>query len=152
MAMEEIIVAERNQSFPGILILDLNNKLLYSNQEALSLLKNPNDISSEIRRLCEQVKAHARRHGSGAASNRKRALLWRYNKSSYSLRAFFLGARSNGRPATHVMVLIESVPEQCGLGNDILQAHNISLIGKAKSGCALKMHPSSFRGSVSCQK
>ncbi len=130
--MEEIIGGAKDQSSPGILILDLNNRLLYSNQEALSFLTSPNEICSEVRCLCEQVKAHAKRHGSSAASNGHRSLRFRHHESSYSLRAFFIGARSNGCPATHLMVLVEKVAEQRSrLSMDILQAQAKCLIGEA---------------------
>lgn len=124
LAIEEIIEVVRILSSPGILILDLSNKLLYSNQEALSLLKNLNDIPSEVRRLCDEVKVRANRRGFGSPSNANCALLWRQRESPCSLRAFLVGARSNGRPATHLMVLVEKLTDQRGLSKDILQAQH----------------------------
>jgi DNA-binding NarL/FixJ family response regulator len=114
LTVEEILEVVRSRSSPGVLILDLNNKLLYSNQEALSLLKNLENIPSEVQHLCNEVKARANTRGIGAASNGNCALLWRQRESPCSLRAFLIGSQSKGRP-THLMVLVEKVTEQRGL-------------------------------------
>jgi DNA-binding CsgD family transcriptional regulator len=114
-AAEEILELVKSRSSPGVLILGLDNKLLFANQEALSLLKNPEDIPPEVQRLCDEVKAHANEVNASAVSYSNCALLWRHGGLLCSLRAFLIGARSKGRAATHLMVLVEKVTEQHGL-------------------------------------
>lgn len=115
IASEEILELVRSRSSPGVLILGLDNRLLYSNQEALSLLKDPEDLPSEVQRLCDELKAHANGAASGAGSHGTCALFWGQGESPYSLRAFLIGGRSDGYQSTHVMVLVERVTEQHGL-------------------------------------
>jgi DNA-binding CsgD family transcriptional regulator len=115
LTAEEILELVKGRSSPGALILDLDNRLLYSNQEALILLKNLEHIPEEVHRLCNEAKAQAAGSGSGPDSNGNCALLWRRGEAPCSLRAFLIGARSKGDPATHVMVLVEKVTEQRGL-------------------------------------
>jgi len=115
LTAEEILELVKSRSSPGVLILDLDNRLLYSNQEALILLKSLEHIPQEVRRLCNEVKAQAAVSGSGASPNGNCALLWTRGEAPCSLRAFLIGARSKEGPATHVMVLVEKVTEQRGL-------------------------------------
>ncbi len=105
---------ETLRSHTGVLILDLNNRLLYFNQEALNLLKDLEDVPPEVQRSCDEVKAHANNCGSEANSNGNRALLCRQGEGSPCfLRAFLVGSQSKDRPATHVMVLVEKAAKQC---------------------------------------
>jgi DNA-binding CsgD family transcriptional regulator len=115
LTAEEILELVRSRSSPGVLILDLNNKLLYSNQEALSLLNNLEHIPAEVQRLCNEVKAYSNSRKAGTECDGNCALLWRGAKSPCSLRAFPIGAKSKRASATHVMVLVEKVTEQHGL-------------------------------------
>ncbi len=114
-ASEEILELVRSRSSPGVLILGMDNRLLYSNQEALSLLKDPEVLPFEVQRLCDEVKAHANGVSAGGASRGTCALLWGQGDSPYSLRAFLIGGRANEHKATHVMVLVERVTGQHGL-------------------------------------
>jgi DNA-binding CsgD family transcriptional regulator len=144
LTVEEILEVVRSRSSPGILILDLDNRLLYSNQEALSLLKNPADIPSEVQRLCDEVKAHAYGRRPDTVSNGHCALLWRRGESPCSLRAFLIGARSKNRPGTHIMVLIEKVTEKRGLNlkkaktRYRLSDREIEVVGLVAQGLANK--------------
>ena len=115
MIAEEILELVRHRSSPGVLILDLNNKLLYSNPEALSLLKNLKEIPAEVRGLCDQVKKHGNGLGPAALPGNNCALLWGTGESPYSLRAFLIGYQSKDSRPTHLMVLVEKVTEQRGL-------------------------------------
>ena len=115
LACEDILDLVRSRSSPGVLILSLDNKLLYSNQEASSLLKDQDDVPSEVHRLCDQVKARASGGDIGAASPGNCALFWGQGESPYSLRAFLIGGQAEERRATHVMVLVERVTEQHGV-------------------------------------
>ena len=111
---EEMLELVRSRSSPGVLILGLDNRLLYANQEALNLLNNPGNVPPEVQRLCDEVKAQSNGRGSGAAPGSNCALLWSQGESPCSLRAFLIGAQKN-RPATHLMVLVEKITEQHGL-------------------------------------
>ncbi len=115
LTAEEILDLVRSRSSPGVLILTLDNKLLYSNQEALDLLHNLDRVPAEVHRLCAEVKVHSNGHGAETEPDGNCALLWKRGELLCSLRAFPIGAKSKGGPATHVMVLVEKVTEQHGL-------------------------------------
>ncbi len=115
MITEEILELVKSRSSPGVLVLDRNHKLLYANQEALKLLNNSREIPPEVQRLCEELKAQGQEHASGAAPGDSCALLWREGEPPCSIRAFLIGAHAKGRPATHIMVLVEKVTEQHSL-------------------------------------
>lgn len=116
LAAEEMLELVKSRSSPGVLILDLDNRLLYSNVEALNLLENPEHIPSEITRLCDEIKA-------GAALPGSCALFWGQGGAPYSLRAFLIGAQAKDRPATHVMVLVEKIAGKHNLNLQRARAH-----------------------------
>jgi len=122
-AADEMLELVKGRSSPGVLILDLNNKLLYANQEASNLLKNLKDIPPEVQRLCDEVKANANDGVADTDSNSNCALLWKKGAELCSLRAFLIGTRSKGHPATHVMVLVEKVTKQHGLNLKRAKTH-----------------------------
>jgi DNA-binding CsgD family transcriptional regulator len=109
----------RGRSSPGVLILGLDKRLLYSNREALSFFGNLDNVPLEVIELCEQAEL-------GGETGDNCAILSRQDGQNYSLRAFLIGGTANRQPATHVMVLIEKVTEK----------HDINL-KKAKSGFGL---------------
>ncbi len=114
MSKEEMLELVKSRSSPGVLILAADSGVLYSNEEALKILKDLQHLPAEVRHICDRVRA--REDGGGPAYKEPGcALLWREGEGPYSLRAFALGTQSKGRPATHVMVLIEKVTEQHGL-------------------------------------
>ena len=105
VATEDILELVRSRSSPGVLILDLDGRVVYSNREAMSLLADPENVPAEMRQLCDQVKA-------GAAPGGNCALLWQQGESPCSLRAFLIGGPADGHHPTHVMMLVEKVTEQ----------------------------------------
>ena len=107
MVSEDVIELVKGRSTPGVLILGLDNSLLYSNREALGLLKETKGVPAEVQRLCEQVK--------GGAAGGSCALFWGHEQSPYSLRAFLIGGQEGEHGTTHVMVLVEKVAEQHSL-------------------------------------
>jgi DNA-binding NarL/FixJ family response regulator len=109
---EELLDLVKGRSSPGVLILDLNGGLLYSNPEALILLNNPKKVPPEVLRLCKELKNSSKNNSSKSAADPSCAMILRKNESPCSLRAFLIGAQEKGGPATHVMVLIEKVAEQ----------------------------------------
>jgi len=112
---EEILELVRSRSSPGVLILDRENRLMYANQEAFKLLKEPREVPPEVQQLCNQLRAHSGGHEPGLIPEGNCALLWIEGESPCSLRAFLIGAPAKSSPATHVMVLVEKVTEQRGL-------------------------------------
>lgn len=112
---EEILELVRSRSSPGVLILDRDHKVLYANQEALSLLKNTGEIPPEMRTLCDEAQSQESNNQSAVESKGHCALLWREGEPPCSMRAILIGAQEIERPATHVMVLVENVTEQHGL-------------------------------------
>ena len=114
MTSEEMLELVKSRSSPGVLILGLDNQLLYSNEDALRLLKDLENLPPEVQHLCDQVKAHDNSRGPGSRGYAC-ALLWMKEEGFYSLRAFPIGAQSKKHPARHVMVLVEKITEQHGL-------------------------------------
>ncbi len=114
-AAEEMLDLVKSRTSPGVLVLDLNNRLLYANQEASNLLENLETIPPEVKRLCDEVKAHAKSGSSGSTPNNNCALLWKKGEELCSLRAFLIGTQKKGHPATHMMVLVEKVAKQHAL-------------------------------------
>lgn len=101
----DVLELVRGRSSPGILILGLDNRVVYSNREALGFLENPENVPEDVIRLCEQAK-------NGSTSESNCSLIQQQDGHPYSLRAFLIGAPAKGFPATHVMVLIEKVTEK----------------------------------------
>ena len=119
--MNSIDVLEfvRSRSSPGILILGLDNRVVYSNQEALGFFEDPENLPEDVIRLCEQAK-------NGCDPGNNCSLLRKQEGQPYSMRAFLIGGPTNSGPATHVMILIEKVTEK----------HDINL-KKARDGFGL---------------
>ncbi|NLT66956.1 MAG: hypothetical protein GXX84_10175, partial [Acidobacteria bacterium] len=111
MSAEDMLELVRGRSSPGVLILDLKGNLLYSNEEALSILPNPRKISPEIRRLCKELTSGS---GNGTISVALTAGK-DGGESPLALRAFLIGAQGSGGLPTHIMVLVEKVTEQHSL-------------------------------------
>lgn len=111
MSAEDMLELVRGRSSPGVLILDLKGNLLYSNEEALSILPNPQKISPEIRRLCKELTSGS---GNGTISVALTAGK-DGGESPLALRAFLIGAQGSGGLPTHIMVLVEKVTEQHSL-------------------------------------
>lgn len=107
------IIAKR--AAPGVLILDLEDRLLYSNQEAQELLADLQEkgaeqpVPPEVYDLCRQLRDNADsaaavcgviRHSEGDSQEAE---------SHYSIRAFHLGDHREGSDPSHVMVLLEKI-------------------------------------------
>jgi DNA-binding CsgD family transcriptional regulator len=115
VSSEEILDLVRERSSPGILVLGNDNRLLYTNREASSFLKDANEVPPEVLRLCDRVRAGAAAGQAVASSELDCALLPGKGDASYSLRAFVIGTHGNNHPPTHVMVLVERVVEHRAL-------------------------------------
>jgi DNA-binding CsgD family transcriptional regulator len=116
------IIAKR--SAPGVLILDLEDRLLHSNQEALEMLSTlqGNDgkqtVPKDVYDLCGRLKGAKGaeavfgviRHPGGSDTA----------EFHFSVRAFLLGGHGEGDNPNHVMVLMEKISRNRQL--DIEQA------------------------------
>ncbi len=115
MASEDILELVRNRSSPGVIILGLDNRILYASKEALHLLDDPAGVPAVIQRLSDRVRQSTGSEEAGASPGTHCELFLDRGNTPYSLRAFLIGTRANGRPPTHVMVLVERVVEQRAL-------------------------------------
>lgn len=110
--MEDLFQLIKRRLTPGVLILDINNKLLYFNKEASEMIPEMQKatktegikIPEEIYNLCNHVKSTA----SEAST------VWEVEHSglNVSLRAFFIGGHGEDRKSTHIMILIERIIEK----------------------------------------
>lgn len=104
---------------PGVLIFDLDDRLLYSNREALELLALQNrgengrvPVPEGIYDLCRQLKGGTETpHAAGTAAPLCQVLADRENPPC-SVRAFLIGDHLEGSNPTHIMVLLERVVER----------------------------------------
>ena len=122
--MEHLLDLIRKRQSPGILIIDRNGQLRYSNQEVLVLLPNlletdregnpQANIPAEILRICTVAK------GTKAADENDLpqdittdcSLMVGGKEQVFSLRAFTVGGIGSNREDGYIMVLIERVVEK----------------------------------------
>ncbi len=112
MGYDDILELVKDRSSPGVLILDLEQNLVYFNREAAGLARDPDGIPSEVHRLCARVRENGHRPPAGGPDGSGCALLSREGETPYSLRAFLVHGQNPDHAATHVMVLVEKVAEQ----------------------------------------
>jgi DNA-binding CsgD family transcriptional regulator len=123
-SMEHLLDLIRKRQSPGILIIDRNGQLRYSNQEVLVLLPNlletdregnpQANIPAEILRICTVAK------GTTAADENDLpqdittdcSLMVGGKEQVFSLRAFTVGGIGSNREDGYIMVLIERVVEK----------------------------------------
>lgn len=109
----EDIIAKR--SAPGVLILDLQDRLLYSNQEALEMLSvlQPNQgeqgVPPEVYQLCGRLRRRSDGTGPVCGVIRRRGGEAEEGEAHCSIRAFLLGDQRDGSGPSHVMVLMEKI-------------------------------------------
>ena len=107
------IIARR--SAPGVLILDLSGRLLYSNLEAQDLLavlqqkEGEHLVPPEVHDLCAQLQGPSPVAGTACGVIRQYEGGSEEAEAHLSLRAFFLGDHGEGSDPTHVMVLMEKI-------------------------------------------
>jgi DNA-binding CsgD family transcriptional regulator len=110
--MEDLSKIIKRRLTPGVLIFDVNNKLLYFNKEALEMIPEMQKavkterikIPEKIYNLCKHMKSTA-----STAST-----VWEVEHSGLhcSLRAFFIGGHREDKKPIHIMVLIERIIEK----------------------------------------
>ena len=114
--LSEII---KRRSAPGVLILDLHDRLLYSNDEALEMLailngeeNEPAFVPEEIHHLCRQTKGTAEPPDIIQGADAHHPVLACVPGLHCSLRAILLGSHGGVDQPTHVMVLMERIVEK----------------------------------------
>jgi DNA-binding CsgD family transcriptional regulator len=106
---------------PGVLIVNEDNEILHSNQEALaimpfmqpsSLVRSQRNIPAEIATLCERLKLSEPpvtsvldNVGSGGSEGAAQ-------RGPYALRAFYISNPAGGRAPRSIMVLMERIAEK----------------------------------------
>jgi DNA-binding CsgD family transcriptional regulator len=122
--MNDFLEIIKKRSTPGVLIFDLDGRLLFANRETVEMIpglekgtgteeaKVALPVWDEIRRLVGRLKDRA----AVAVTNQRDDLDWPVLESGdgavFSLRASYLGAVGTGESPTHVMVLVERVVEK----------------------------------------
>lgn len=122
--MDDLIKIINQRAIPGTLIFDLDQGLLFINQEALGLLPEKiqdksqgNEhgrphIPPEIYSLCDRVKGKPSQPDGPDSPGRNGIILGNDNGHRFSARAFLIGRGGNGDGASHIMVLLERVVER----------------------------------------
>src|SRR5689334_22453539 len=104
------ILAQR--SAPGVLILDLEDRLLYSNREALEMLEvlqgggAPPPLPRQVFEVCGELRSGSGGTAYGIVPHPR--LASDGTLMHYAIRALMLGSHGGG-DASHVMVLMEKV-------------------------------------------
>ncbi|MBT0651766.1 helix-turn-helix transcriptional regulator [Geobacter luticola] len=119
--MEGFLEIISKRSMPGVLIFDLDERLLFANGEALELV--PGLAGEPIERLSvwegiRRLLAFLKEHPAEPASRRNISplrVMETGDGSVCSLRASYLGAAGRSEKPTHVMVLVERVVEKHGV-------------------------------------
>jgi DNA-binding CsgD family transcriptional regulator len=121
--MNNLFEIIKNRSAPGILIFDMNNKLHYSNNEALAmvpgLLQTTDAVIDATQQVPEQiydlyniVRREAAEKRPPSAEKPNCTILHGKEGFIYSVRAFCMGFQAKNNNPTHIMVLLEKVVEK----------------------------------------
>jgi DNA-binding CsgD family transcriptional regulator len=110
--LSEII---KMRSAPGILIFDLEGRLLYVNDAALDIMPDPQEsqILEEIRKICDCLKSGRDCDGPEVLPGHQAQSVLDLGPGGYfSLRAFFIGNHGGHEDPTHIMALIEGITKK----------------------------------------
>ena len=111
--MDDLAKIINQRAIPGTLIFDLNNRLLFINNEALALLPEKNsEIPQEILFLCDRVKGNPSSDNLPEITDQNGIILQNKAGLRYSARAFLISRRMAEEEVSHVMVLLERVAEK----------------------------------------
>ena len=124
IAMEDLLEIIRKRRPPGILILDADNRLLYSNKEVLALLPNllapdsrgkaRTNIPAEILKLCSLMHGAPADDGSTPPRNVEFDCSFMVDGAAqfFSVRAFSISGYGPDKGVGYIMVLLEEVVEK----------------------------------------
>jgi DNA-binding CsgD family transcriptional regulator len=111
--LDDLAKIINQRAIPGTLIFDLNNRLLFSNKEALSLLpKETSEIPQEIVYLCERVKGKPSSKDLNESPDQNGIILKNETGIRLSARAFLVKRQMGEGEVSHIMVLLERVVER----------------------------------------
>ena len=121
--MDDLSEIIKRRTNPGILIFDMDERLLYSNSEALDIMPVLQETMSkegllvplvpeEVLDLCKRLKVNQ----SGAATtdgiDRNCIVLNSGGVNPCSVRAMYIGHHGERKNPTHIMVLVERIAER----------------------------------------
>jgi DNA-binding CsgD family transcriptional regulator len=118
--LSEIIKKRLN---PGILIFDMDDRLLYSNSDALDIIPVLKEtmlkegmvvphVPGQIIELCKRLKDNLVESADIAATSQSFNVLENGVGNPCSLRAFFVGIHGEVKNPSHIMVLVERIVEK----------------------------------------
>ncbi len=114
--MDQLAKIINQRAIPGTLIFDLNNRLLFINNEAVALLpEKKSEIPQEIYSLCERLKEGPSSEDLSEINNQNGIILQNETGFHYSARAFLISRRMAEGEVSHIMVLLERVAEKHSL-------------------------------------
>ncbi|MBI4377846.1 MAG: hypothetical protein HY578_01985 [Nitrospinae bacterium] len=110
--MDNLYKIIKGRSAPGMLVFDMNNRLLYFNKEALDIIPElqmtgkggkREGVLKEMYNLCNHVKSNA-----VVRSTDLNCAVFHGETGPCSMRAFFMKG-PEGKNPTHIMVLLERI-------------------------------------------
>lgn len=113
----------KRRASPGVLIFDMGERLLYSNQDALEMIAAFREIDlaeagsefvvpAEISTLSQEAIRQLTTEDRSNGGQLPHAVLVSEAGLAFSLRAFMMGDHDKGRTPTHIMVLMERIIEK----------------------------------------
>jgi len=119
--MEKYAEIVKKRSAPGILIFDMNERLLYSNTVVFEIMPHVNNdeteattpgIPLEVLALCRHVKRNIAVKTSTKGVGHESTVIEEGANGPCSLRAFHVGHNGEKKDPTHIVVLVERVVEK----------------------------------------
>jgi DNA-binding CsgD family transcriptional regulator len=120
--MEELLEFIRRRSAPGILIFDMNDRLIYLNQEVLTLIPEMKKtmktgggirpfIPEVISKLCNSVKKRIDTTVLNIPELNGTVFVGK-SGVPYSVRSLPVGERGDDKKPTHILILVEKIVEK----------------------------------------
>jgi len=118
--LSEII---KRRSTPGILIFDMEERLLYSNSEALDIMPVLQEITTkegtavphvpaEVLALCRRLKGNVPESAVTGGIDQNCVFVESETGNPCSLRALYIGHHGERNDPSHIMVLVEKIVEK----------------------------------------
>ncbi len=119
--MKNLYEIIRKRSTPGILIFDLEERLLYSNPEAMNIMPVLGEtaiqesaafphVPEEVLGLLRKLRENSTRAG-GCESTGQNCVVMNGAGTPCALRAFHIGHDVENKNPTHIMVMVERIAE-----------------------------------------
>lgn len=112
LTMDNLNGIIKKRSTPGVLIFDMNNRLVYSNKEASNIIPDLQNIPEEMYNLCNRVKGGIDIRGDNNATDINCAVLQSDSGPTYSVRALSIRGHGEDKSPGYIMVLIEKIAEK----------------------------------------